>query len=123
MALRPDLNGRRMKNPNEPHVYLIDEGRRRWIPNPPTYNNLFRDWNGIILDWNIASIDRGSDISNGAVLARQEGMARVYLVDQGRKRWVTSPAAMDRYHFNWNAVRQVPRLLLQYVDSAPDISV
>jgi len=121
MALRPDLNGRRMRHPNEPHVYLIDEGRRRWIPNPPTYNNLFRDWNGIILDWNIANIDRGSDIANGAVLARQEGMAPVYLVEF-QKRRIDSPAAMDRYYFNWNAVRQVPRLLLQYINSGPIIS-
>jgi hypothetical protein len=43
---RPDLNGARVKHPLYSSVYLIDRGQKRGIPNPGTYNNLFKDWNG-----------------------------------------------------------------------------
>src|SRR5262249_26247406 len=51
-APRPDLNGLRVKLPNRPEIYLIDRGYRRWIPNPATYNNPLRHWNGIIVGIN-----------------------------------------------------------------------
>jgi hypothetical protein len=116
MAVRYDLNGLRVKHPLDPRVYLVDDGRRRWIPNPATYNNLFRDWNGIVVNANLVnSVDIGLDIEDGALLARGEGTGEVYFVDNWRKRWVSSPTAMDRYYFNWNAVRQVPLIILNTV--------
>jgi hypothetical protein len=114
---RPDLNGLRVKLPADPAVYLIDDGLKRHIPDPTTYTNLFRDWNGIIIDININEIPSGSDISIGAVLARGDGTAPVYLIDQGVKRWITSPAAMDKYYFSWDRVVVVPITLLT---SIPD---
>ena len=114
---RPDLAGLRVKSPNAPQVYLIDpDGYRRWIPNPPTYNNLFRDWNGIITDIDTNEISEASPLTDGAVLARGIGTAPVYLVSNGMKRWITSPTAMDKYYFNWNTVVQIPSIL---VDSIP----
>ena len=119
---RPDLNGFRVKSPASPAIYLIDRGYRRWIPNPATYNNLFRSWGGIIVDINIDEIPLASSISNGAILARPIGQAPVYLVDRGRKRHVASPAAMDKYHFSWDRVYNVPEILLSSILDGPSIS-
>ena len=47
----PELAGQRVQLPGHPEIYLVDDdGLRRWIPNPATYNNLFRDWNGVNVD-------------------------------------------------------------------------
>jgi hypothetical protein len=118
---RPDLNGLRLKSPAAPAIYLVLDGFRRWIPDPDTYNNLFRDWNGVIVDIDIDSVPEGSSLTSGAVLARPIGMAPVYLVSNSAKRWVTSPAAMDKYYFAWNRIIEVPHVLLDSIPEGPPI--
>ena len=115
--LRPDLNGFRVKVPGLNGIYLIHEGRRRLIPNPETYNNLFRDWEGILEGSWVKLILEGSPIANGAVLARGIGTSGVYLIDLYVKRGVASPETMERYHFNWDRVYPVPVILLDNIPS------
>ncbi len=121
MTIRTDLNGLRVKLPGNPAIYLMDEGRRRHIPNPSTYDNLFRDWNGIVEDTDIPDIDEETPISNGAILARAVGTAAVFLIDKGLKRHITSPAIMDRYHFNWGKIHDVAPALIDSIPSGPSI--
>lgn len=118
---RPDLNGLRVKFPNRPEIYLIDRGYRRWVPNPMTYNNLFRDWNGIVVDIDINEIPLAVQISSGAILVRADGTAPVYLVDQGTKRWITSPAIMDKYYFAWGRVYVLPPASVYPIPVGPSI--
>jgi len=120
---RPDLAGLRVKTPNRPEIYLIDpDGFRRRIPNPQTYNNLFRDWNGVVVDIDITQIAESSPLTSGAILARADGTAPVFLISNGVKRWVTSPATMDKYYFNWNRVYVVPGALVDFIPSGPNWS-
>jgi len=117
-----EFNGLRVKLPGHPAVYLVDGGYRRWIPNPETYNNLFRDWNNIIDEMTVANIPIGSNISDGAVLAKSYDDAAVFLVDQGKKRLITSPEAMDKYYFSWKRVYQIPNILLDSISTGLSIS-
>jgi hypothetical protein len=115
---RQDLAGERVRDASGPAIYLIDEdGTKRWIPDTATYNNLFRDWSGIqVVD--VSTIVSGPQITSGAYLAiAQETMKTVYLVDNGHKRGITSPAVMDKFWFNWSQVKPVPQSLL---DGLPD---
>ena len=114
---RPDLSGLRVKAPNAAPIYLIDpEGYRRWIPDPTTYDNLFRDWNGVVVALDVSSVPERPALSRGSVLVRGNGQAPVYLVSNGIKRWITSPAAMDKYYFAWNRIQVLPPVV---VDSIP----
>ena len=114
---RPDLSGLRIKSPTDTAIYLIDpEGYRRHIPNPETYENLFRDWNGIVADINANDIARGPALSSGAVLAKSPGRAEVYLVSNGIKRHIASPAVMDKYYFDGGKVQTMSQSVL---DSIP----
>jgi hypothetical protein len=107
---RPDLSGARLKSPTNPDVYLVDpEGYLRLIPDPDTYNNLFRDWNGITESTDLNEIARGSDITDGAVLAKASNSDPVYLISNGIKRWITSPGVMDKYYFNWGNIVGLPQ--------------
>jgi hypothetical protein len=103
-APRPDLNGLRLGHPVTGAIYLIDEGYRRHIPNPETYNNLFRDWNDIIWDPYVNDIPELAPLSHGSILAQTNGTAPIYLISNGVKRWISSPYIMDRYYFNWGKV-------------------
>lgn len=116
-APRVDLAGLRVKLPNDPAIYLIDpNGYRRRIPDPDTYNNLFRDWNGVVVDIDIDDLPVAAALTSGAVLVRASNAAPVYLLSDGMKRWITSPAVMDKYYFNWARIYVLPPAV---VDSAP----
>lgn len=124
---RPDLNGLRLILPGTAPVYLVDMGEKRWIPNPQVYNQLFRDWNGIIQDIDILEITTGTTIPVTAILFRCFNSPKVFLLDgeppHQIKRWITSPAVMDRYNFDWNKIHvfNVPLEALNYPDG-PDIN-
>ncbi|MCQ8768500.1 hypothetical protein [Streptomyces telluris] len=118
----PELNGARLKGVNSPAVYLVLDGKRRWIPNPATYNNLFRNWNGIQTVVDIASIDDGGQLSDGAILAKSPDGPAVYLVSNGIKRWITSPAAMDKYYFDWNKIVNISPVALNAIPTGAAIS-
>ncbi|HEY3034606.1 MAG TPA: hypothetical protein VGJ54_08110 [Streptosporangiaceae bacterium] len=107
-----DLAGARVQQGGK--IYLIDnDGTKRYIPDPTTYTNLFRDWSAILQFADVGSIPSGPPITSGAYLAiAQETMQTVYLVDNGQKRGVTSPAVMDKFYFNWNQIRKVPQSTL-----------
>ncbi len=49
-------------------------------------------------------------------LIKGEGADAIYKVEGGRKRWILSPDAFNRAGFKWDAVRTIPR---QVVDSIP----
>jgi hypothetical protein len=121
MALRKDLDGLRVQLPGNPAIYLIDAGKKRHIPDPTTYNNLFRNWDGIVQDVAINTIDTGTPISHGAVLAQAYGDAAVYLVDGGVKRHIGSPATMDRYNFAWNKIQHVAPILISSIETGSQI--
>lgn len=120
-APRPDFNGLRMKHPARPEVYLIDNGQKRWIPNPGTYTNLFGSWDGIYIYPEIDSVDTGPTISAGASLIRGDQSPQVYLVDNGVKRWIINPDVFNKYFFDWNKVRVVPQIVIDFVPAGSNI--
>ena len=104
--IRLDLNGLRLKHPVSGEVFLIHEGTRRLIPNPTTYNSLFRDWNGIITDINVDTIDRGPDLSPDAILL--DCIGGKWMLTNGKKFGCGSGAAFDRYWFGGIQTKLAP---------------
>jgi len=113
--LRPDLNGRRVKRPEHPAIYLMDGGLKRLIPNPDTYNGIFVDWDGIITDVPLDDIPDGQMLSNGAVLVRPANSGNIYLIDRGTKRLVQQPEIMELYRFNLKKVHVVPPIVADLI--------
>jgi hypothetical protein len=73
------------------------------------YDNLFRDWNGIVSVRNVSDIPDGGQLSDGALLAKIHDDPAYYLVTNGQKRRITSLAAMGRYYFDWRKVGSYSR--------------
>lgn len=119
---RPDLNGLRVKLPGHPAIYLMDMGKKRHIPNPAVYNQIFQDWQDIVQDINIDAIEMGDPIPETAILWRCADSPKVFFLDgvapNQTKRHVASPAVMDRYNFDWNKIHvwSVPLEAIGYPD-------
>ena len=122
MPDRPDLNGHRIRHPNGA-VFLILDGKRRHIPDPPTFDSLFRNWDGIITDINVEEITDGGALTQGAVLAKPDNSPAVFLVSNNQKRHIASPAAMDKYNFSWQRIITVPHVLLDFIGTEATISL
>ncbi len=108
---RTDLEGLRVRMAGTDAVYLIDKGQKRHI-SYDSYVGIFRDWNNIHVDLDVEAIDSGPDLV-GAFLFQcvgdpqpQAEKAKVFLYDTGKKRHVGSPAAMDRFQFDWSKIHK-----------------
>lgn len=130
--IRKDLNGLRVRLPGTAPIYLIDLGKKRHIPNPQVYNELFSTWEGVIDDIDVDDIVTGDPLPQTAILFRcqdasqsQEDNCKVFLLDgvspNQVKRHIVSPAVMDRYKFNWGRVHiwNVPLSAIKYPDGTP----
>jgi len=124
MIERPDLNGLRVCFPYHYAIYMMDEGKKRWIPSPQVYTALFVNQDqplggmirisppnrgGVIRDSSIADISNGSDIPDTAILFKYYDNSAVFLLDGQApnhvKRLITSPAVMNHYGFNWEKIQ------------------
>lgn len=123
--VRNDLDGLRIKLPGAPAVYLMDEGKKRHIPNPVVYNEIFKDWENIIEDLNIDLIETGEPLPETVFLFRCYNSPKVFLVDgippNQVKRHIVSPAVMDRYNFDWRKIHifNVPLDMIALPDGNP----
>lgn len=117
------LNGKRVRIPNKAEVYMIDEGRRRLIPNPDTYNNLFVSWNDILLDPRSGEIETGTPLTDGASLVQGEKTPEVFLLDGREKRFIANPETMDAYGFNWKKVKTMSKSALDILPNGSVINI
>jgi len=111
MGLRSDLDGLRVRMPGTDTVYLIDQGKKRGIPNPQVYNALFRTWDNIHLDIDIDAITTGKVIDVNAILYKILSDPSVFLYEYGTRRLIKSPAVMDRYQFDSNRIYVFPSIV------------
>lgn len=114
-------DGLRIQEIGRPEVYLIIDGQKRWITSPTVYNRLF-----IIQLWSASSIPTGLPLGEDSGLFRIDNTAPVYLKDKNAsgtvvKRWITSPAVMDKYNFSWQAVYNVPGWIGYPIPDGPSI--
>ena len=102
---RPDLEGLRVRLAGNDGVYLVDQGQKRLILSPNSYNRLFMTWSNIHVDLDVEMIDSGPVMDANAFLFKHFDSPKVFLYDTGKKRWIMSPASMTRYQFDWSKVQ------------------
>ncbi len=120
-APAPELNGLQLQVPQAPPVYLVVNGFRRWVPNPDTYNNLFKSGATIIQDPHAGVVSEGPALTSGAILAKADGRDPIYLLTNGVKMWIPSPAIFDRYQFDWGKVKTLSTVVIDSIPNGPDI--
>lgn len=119
--LFPELNGLRIKAVDSDDVYLVLDGRRHLIPSSVTYDALFRSADDVRLVLTTANIADGGSLTAYAYLARSTDDTTVYLVSNGYKREIT-PAALDKFGFDKDAVRTTYPSVLAALPSATPLS-
>lgn len=86
----------------------LPAGVARWIPNPDIYTAWkFDDFQDIlpIAKATVDAIPKSTDVPAAPVLAAGPSGGKVYLIDGTLKRHVPSPAVMDAWRLDWNAIQ------------------
>ncbi len=112
-------DGSRVSLPNGA-IYLIIDQQLRWIPNIATYNNLFSSGGGP----GVTTLDGylvGPALTDGAYLAMASPDPKVYLIVDGKKRWITSPDAMTAFGFDWNKIKAASAAQLAAIPNGPNL--
>jgi hypothetical protein len=113
---QPILSGYRLVRPGKPEIYLVDPvGYRRRIPSHTVYGRLFRSWHGIIDVHDIDDIAEGAPFARDTRLVQGDDSYAIYILDESRKRALTSDAVMDKYWFDRRTVALVPQLLVDHM--------
>ncbi|EUC33382.1 hypothetical protein COCVIDRAFT_26679 [Bipolaris victoriae FI3] len=103
------FEGQRIKGDEQDPVYLVLNGKLRHIATPDIYKALFGDG-----EWKFSTVQQAlvDNFPKGPVLDFPTPLAKgfddpVYLIDQGKKRWIKSEDAFNRYGFAWNKITNI----------------
>ncbi len=97
-------DGTLIKLPDSPKVYVIIDGKKKWISTPEVFEQLGYKWTEI----KVISGDQLSSFSDFEDnLIRQTGDYKVYLVVNGIKRHIPNPEVFLDYGFQWGDVKDV----------------
>ncbi|MEU5977771.1 hypothetical protein [Streptomyces sp. NPDC047315] len=115
------LNGYRLRQVGTQAIFVVIDGKRRWVPDMSTYNNLFGTMNiHEVVD--LYRIPDGGPLSSGAFLATAPSSDTVWLISNGLKRGITGPA-FAKYEFDWSKIEMLRDVVLNAIPQGPNVEV
>ncbi len=100
------VDGALLKTPDSFKVYVIIQGKKKWIPTPEVFETLGYKWGSItIVDAN--TIKSLPDFEDN--LIRANNTIQVYLVVNGVRHHIPNPEIFLDYGFKWDEVKDVPQ--------------
>lgn len=91
-------------------TYVIEAGKRRWIPNPDIFNAMGFDWNAVVSssDAELANIPEGQPLATYPDGTLLKGTApEIYLLESGKRRHVPDVNTFNAMGFNMGMVQQI----------------
>lgn len=112
-----------------PEVYILENGVKRWIPDPETFEHFRYRWTNIksVADSVLAAypqgdkLDKNDDYPEGTLL-RGAG-PEVYLIESGKRRWFPSPAVFEGNNFGWRYIYEVDEEELEKIPQGDSVSL
>jgi hypothetical protein len=102
-------------------ICLVMWGELHWIPDPATFNSLFKDWSGIInSDYIVDNMPKGLALAAGSFIAISGASPAWYFVTLGKKLHIPDPATVNR--FNFRSPISLPHLALDYIPTGPNVT-
>jgi hypothetical protein len=98
--------GTLLKLPDSFRVYVVIDGKKKWISTPEVFEQLGYKWTNITTVTEV-QLDTLTDFEDN--LIRAIGGYKVYLVVNGVKRHIPNPAIFLDYGFKWDEVKDVPQ--------------
>ena len=112
-----------------PEVYVLENGVRRWIPNPETFEYFKYKWTNIktVSDAFLAAHPQGEELDRyenypDGTLLRGSG-PEVYLIELGKRRWFPNPKIFERQDFGWKYIYDIDDKKLNRIKEGDNITL
>lgn len=101
---------------DEKVYYLTESGMIRHIPSPQVFESYGNKWEDIFLvsGYEIGAYERNT-------LIRAAGDYKVYFLENGRKRWIKTAEAFNRYRYDWSKIAPVNQTEINAYPEGPII--
>ncbi len=108
----PTLDGKLIKYPDSPKVYLVENGEMRWIVDAKTFENLGYAWTDIQtvennIVFNIGEVITEENPSYEGELIKYPDSPKVYLVENEEVRWIVDAKTFENLGYDWNDIQTV----------------
>lgn len=101
----------------DPKVYYVTEsGMKRHIPTAAVFLSYGNRWEDVV---EVSAIEL--NVIPDSTLVRAAGDPRVYKLENGQKRWITTAAVFTRSGFDWAKIAPVNQTELNAYPTGPDI--
>jgi len=102
-----------LKTNDSEKIYLIEDGKKRWINSSAAFVLNGYNWNDVILvvSDELRLYENGENISvsdlkdDGSLIKGTEN--KIYLIENGEKRWITTLQAFVFNNYNWSDITTV----------------
>jgi CHAT domain len=103
-------DGSLIKSADADPIYVMQEGQKRWIPDPETFDAYGFDWGRVQvrLARALDAIPTSSPLPscrNGSLI-RIAGTDPIYVMQQGQKRWIPDAETFNAHGFDWGGVQE-----------------
>ncbi|MFC1656355.1 S8 family peptidase [Patescibacteria group bacterium] len=106
-------------------VYMLDNGRKRWIANQYIYLHNYKNWDRVVTISPAELSTYPDDIDivrrDGSLIANYT-TNKVYIIEYGLKRWITSPEVFTDLGYKWSSINIVSDTELALYPDGADIS-
>ena len=96
-------NGTLLRVSDAPEVYVIKNGNRIWIRTAEEFNAAGYSW----ADIKIISLEALGQISSSVVLIRATGDPKVYVIENNKRKHISSVAAFNAAGYSWADIKVV----------------
>lgn len=112
-----------------PEIYVLENGLKRWIPDPGTFEYFRYKWNNVkhISDNLLNSYAQGEDLDKyddypEGTLLRGAG-PEVYLIELGKRRWIPNPAVFGGNGLGWRYVYDIDQDKLKRIPQGGNLTL
>jgi hypothetical protein len=117
--------GARYHDADTGEIFLYYEGECHHIPNPTTFNKLFKNWNTEPLEpWILGSqvyeCRRVYDIDPNAMLVKFTNSDRVYFLNR-ELRWIADPETFEKCNFDGSKIVEFESKWQPFFKEGPEL--
>src|SRR3989344_538720 len=87
----------------DPKVYVIENGKKKWIKTAEEFNQKGYNWSQI-QNVSASEIAQYPDVAVEVTLIRLVGDPKVYIVENGKRRWIKTAAEFIDAGYDWNQI-------------------